>query len=67
MTVTVNGIVREFSADEATIPEFLELLELGPQPVLVELNGKAVLVREFPDHTISDGDTIEVIRMVAGG
>ena len=42
-------------------------LPMGEQPVLVELNGNAILAREFENTRISEGDTVEVIRMVAGG
>ena len=47
--------------------EFIAGLDLGKQPVLVELNGAAILVREFEETLVRDGDQIEVIRMVAGG
>lgn len=67
MTVTLNGKSYEIEADSPTITEFVATLPIGNQPVLVELNGEAILVREFDDHRIQDGDTLEVIRMVAGG
>tara|TARA_R110002096_G_scaffold23696_8_gene75373 strand:+ start:453 stop:662 length:210 start_codon:yes stop_codon:yes gene_type:complete len=69
MKVTLNGKSHEFEANsgDLTITAFVSGLDLGNQPVLVELNGEAVLAREFDTHYLSDGDTIEVIRMVAGG
>ncbi|MDF1823864.1 MAG: sulfur carrier protein ThiS [Verrucomicrobiales bacterium] len=67
MNVILNGKPAEVEGSEHTVATLVERLPLGKQPVLVELNGEAVLVREFKDRKIKEGDTIEVIRMVAGG
>lgn len=67
MTITLNGKSTEIHGDAVTVKDFVAGLELGKQPVLVELNGEAIFVREFTDHFINDGDVVEVIRMVAGG
>lgn len=67
MTVTLNGNEYSTDADSLTVSEFVATLEIGKAPVLVELNGEAILTKEFDRHTISDGDVLEVIRMVAGG
>ncbi|MDF2375555.1 MAG: sulfur carrier protein ThiS [Verrucomicrobiales bacterium] len=67
MTVTLNGKTTEVEGEDLTVTQFVAGLEIGTQPVLVELNGEAILVREFDDYRIKDGDIVEVIRMVAGG
>lgn len=68
LQVTLNGKPHTVeSSQKITISEFVASLEIGKQPVLVERNGEAVLVREFDQHFIEDGDVLEVIRMVAGG
>lgn len=67
MTITLNGKSTEIHGDAVTVEDFVAGLEIGKQPVLVELNGEAIFVREFKDHFINDGDVVEVIRMVAGG
>lgn len=69
MTITLNGKSHDVPGDGSAVPvnEFLASLDLGDHPVLVELNGKALLAREFAEHSVRDGDTVEVIRMVAGG
>jgi len=69
MTVTLNGKTYETDApsEGITVKDFVSSLEIGQAPVLVELNGEAILTREFDSHRITDGDTVEVIRMVAGG
>ena len=66
--ITLNGKPHTVSSESnPTITEFVSGLEIGNQPVLVEKNGEALLVREFDDHHVEEGDVLEVIRMVAGG
>lgn len=67
MKIVLNGSPRELPDGELTVSGLLEALELGPQPVLVERNGLAVLKREFDREAVEDGDVIEIVRMVAGG
>ncbi|MDF1659048.1 MAG: sulfur carrier protein ThiS [Verrucomicrobiales bacterium] len=67
MTVTLNGKLTSVEGTDLTVTQFVKNLDIGEQPVLVELNGEAILVREFDDFHVKDGDTLEVIRMVAGG
>ncbi len=67
MTITLNGAPRELPDTELTVSRLLERLDLGPQPVLVERNGLAVLKREFDHEPVAEGDAIEIVRMVAGG
>lgn len=68
MNITLNGEDREFPGDdEMTVTELISRLDLGPQPVLVELDGEALHQREFPDKTVGDGSIVEIVRMVAGG
>lgn len=67
MKITLNGALREFPEAPHTVSGLLEAIGLGPQPVLVERNGLAVLRREFEETPVAEGDTIEVVRMVAGG
>jgi thiamine biosynthesis protein ThiS len=67
MQLVVNGNPMEIAGEELSIRDFVKTLPIGDQPVLVELNGEAVLNREFDEKFVSTGDTVEVIRMVAGG
>ena len=67
MIVILNGQSREFADKSLSITAMIERLGIGQQPVLVELNGEAILTREFEGRSVNDGDVIEVIRMVAGG
>ncbi len=71
MKLTINGEEREFPQLEGETVALSELLsqhlELGDLPVLVELNGTALLKKEIADSGVKDGDVLEVVRMVAGG
>ncbi|NNE91188.1 MAG: sulfur carrier protein ThiS [Verrucomicrobiales bacterium] len=70
MKITINGEEREFAVEVDSVPleELLRRhLELGDAPVLVEQNGKALLKKEFSNAQISEGDVLEIVRMVAGG
>ena len=68
MNITLNGKPHTISSEERlTIEAFIATLEIGKQPVLVEKNGEAILVREFDSQFVEEGDVLEVIRMVAGG
>ena len=66
MNVRVNGHDRELP-DGCSIADLVESLGYGTRQVVVERNGEAVERERFGDITIDDGDTIEVVRAVAGG
>jgi sulfur carrier protein len=66
MRVTLNGDERDLP-DGLTAGELLDTLGLRREVVVVERN-QVVLARKDLDATaIEDGDTIEVIQMIAGG
>lgn len=67
MKIILNGKPHEIKVDALTIQGLLATLPLAGVPVLVEHNGKALLAREFDETSVKEGDTLEVIRMVAGG
>lgn len=68
MTITLNGESREFDAPRfVAVTDLLTEIGLSGHPVLVELNGRALLKAELPDNEINHGDQVEIVRMVAGG
>ena len=66
MKVTINGDDREIAPD-TTIAAFLEERKLKPQMVVVEHNGEIVPRDRFGGTIIGDGDTLEIVQMMAGG
>lgn len=66
ISVVVNGQPVE-TEDQILVPEFLRGQEMNPDRVVVELNGRAQTRTESSATRLSDGDKLEVVRIVAGG
>jgi sulfur carrier protein len=66
MKLRVNGEDREIT-NIATVAELVDALGLPAPTMLVEHNGLALRREEWRDRALSDGDRIEIIRIVAGG
>ena len=64
--VIVNGHSVE-TEDQILIPDFLKSQEMNPERVVVEFNGRAQTRPESAEVRLSDGDKLEVVRIVAGG
>lgn len=64
--VTVNGEPME-TRPGISIPEFLESRKMRPDRVVVEWNGTAQTRAEAAQITLSEGDRLEIVRIVAGG
>jgi thiamine biosynthesis protein ThiS len=66
MTITINGDPREVESG-ATIADFLAAKGLKPQLVVVERNGEIAPRVRYAEIEILDGDTLEIVQMMAGG
>jgi sulfur carrier protein len=66
MKILVNGESIEIQ-EAKTIAELIERYQFAPQSILVEHNGLAVHQHEWAERPLSEGDSIEFIRVVAGG
>lgn len=66
MKVLLNGEPTEIE-EARTVQQVVAALKLSPQAILVEHNGFALHRREWPDRSVSEGDRLEVLRVVAGG
>ncbi len=65
-SIQLNGAARSFPAG-SSVSTLLEALGFTGQPVLVELNGRPLLPREYAGHLLKAGDVVELVRIVAGG
>ena len=65
MQITVNGKRQSVNADN--IDKLVNNLDLSPETVLVEHNGVALLRSEWTQTSVSDGDSIEILKVAAGG
>lgn len=66
MVVTANGKPIEAPLP-CSIEAFLVAQKLLPRSVVVEHNGEAVAPSEFAQRQLSAGDTLEIVKIVAGG
>jgi sulfur carrier protein len=66
MTISLNGETVEARGAE-TIAQLVERYQLPPQSLLVEHNGLALHQHEWAEQALTQGDCIEMIRVVAGG
>jgi thiamine biosynthesis protein ThiS len=66
MRISLNGQEADTGGAQ-TVAELVGRFELPPETVLIEHNGVALHRREWPQKTLTDGDRIEIIRVVAGG
>ncbi len=66
MNVVVNGKCHLVDKAE-NVSELVTELQLVPATLLIEHNGTALHRREWTARAISEGDKIELVRVVAGG
>ncbi|TMC83494.1 MAG: sulfur carrier protein ThiS [Chloroflexi bacterium] len=66
IALQVNG--KRVELDQA-IPllAYLEQLGVNPRAVAVEHNGEIIERASYASVTLSDGDQVEIVRMVGGG
>jgi thiamine biosynthesis protein ThiS len=62
----LNGEPRDL-ADVRTVADLPAALGLPAAALLVEHNGHAIRREEWPRRVLAEGDTIELVRIVAGG
>ena len=66
MKLTLNGNAQDVG-DVTNVASLLTVLGFADIPVLVEHNGTALFPREYGSTGLAEGDTVEIIRVVAGG
>jgi len=65
LKITINGEQRQVAA--STVLDLLEELRLQPKRMVVEQNGVIVQRDSFGDTRLSEGDVLELVRLVGGG
>ena len=66
MTITVNGETRE-ATSAMTIRQLLDELQISAVRVAVEVNLEIVPKAAYEQHTLQEGDKIEIVHFVGGG
>jgi len=66
LTVTVNGEPKEI-ASGANLVDLLQVLELKPERLAIELNRKIIRRAKWDAPHLEEGDKIEIVHFVGGG
>jgi sulfur carrier protein len=66
IALQVNGRRVELDGPTALLT-YLEKLGVSPRAVAVELNGVIIERSAYEGASLSDGDVVEIVRMVGGG
>lgn len=68
-SLKVNGVERQFASDQmpGTLTALLDVLGVGTDAVVAEVDGRIVRRDEFHQTQIRDGQQIELIRLMGGG
>ena len=64
--VRINGQDREIETGRS-VRELLLELDLRPELVVVERNREILERARYPEVTVEDGDTLELVHFVGGG
>jgi sulfur carrier protein len=68
MTLTVNGIRKEFPSNQMTLDELLNQENVTNQNVVtVQLNGVIVNKQEYQSTMLKEGDEVEFLYFIGGG
>ena len=67
--LTINGVQKQFPTGELpeTVAKLLERLSINEATVVAEIDGKIIQKQNFADTSLSDGQSIELVRFVGGG
>jgi sulfur carrier protein len=66
MKIVLNGQPRELP-EKLTVAELLTLLQMPARGVAVEVNQQIVPRGQHPEHSLRDGDRLEIVSLVGGG
>ncbi|MDR2463118.1 MAG: sulfur carrier protein ThiS [Verrucomicrobiales bacterium] len=68
MKLTINGEPKEIANPTLTVTELLKQEGVSmPDMVTVQLNDEFLRPHQYPDVTVSDGDTINFLYFMGGG
>ncbi len=66
MKLRLNGEETELPGVR-TLPEIVAALGLAPETLLIEHNGTALHRAEWEGRQVKEGDSLEILRIAAGG
>ena len=66
MKITCNGETKELTQN-TTLESFIRDMDLNPDTVVAECDGKIIKRDEYDTLVLADGNVLELIRFVGGG
>ena len=66
MKITCNGETKEIT-DGITLISFIRDMDLNPDTVVAECDGRIIKRDEYDTMVLSEGNILELIRFVGGG
>jgi sulfur carrier protein len=66
MEIVINGR-RQTLAENITVAELLQTLNLSGKPVAVEVNRELTPKQRHTEYRLSEGDVLEIVTLVGGG
>ena len=66
MKITCNGETKELTQN-TTLVSFIKDMDLNPDTVVAECDGRIIKRGEYDTLILSDGNVLELIRFVGGG
>jgi thiazole synthase len=67
MQLIVNQQPCEFASEAVDVPTLLESRGVKPESVALAVNGRVIPRRTWPTLTLADGDSVDLVKVVAGG
>ena len=66
MKITCNGETKAITSN-TTLVSFIREMDLNPDTVVAECDGRIIKRDEYDTLILSDGNVLELIRFVGGG
>lgn len=67
MKVRINGVDEMISEATLTLQQLIADRGLSPKKVVIELNLSIIPREQWPQVTLQDSDSIEIVSFVGGG
>ena len=72
MQLTINGQTKDIfvpveTHSNVSLQDLLTILNLNPETIAVEKNGQIIEKDRYQNETVTEGDTLELIRFMGGG
>ncbi len=67
MTITLNNREEEFSSEQMTIAQIMEVKKFTYSKIIVKINGNFVEKEDYANTQVNDGDVLLILHLLAGG